>query len=191
MNPDVAVLSTPRLLLREWREDDKPHLERMNRDPLVMRYFPGLMPRPESDAMADDLREQHERLGYTLWVVEVRESEHGATSFAGFAGLSEPSWQAPFAHRDPLIETGWRLRPQWWGLGIATEAARAAIAYGFDVAGLPEIVSFCIPANTRSRAVMERVGMWPDGTFNHPRATPSDPWRRHLLYRMRPDDPRT
>jgi len=140
----------------------------MNRDPQVMRYFPGLMNRATSDAFVDRLQEQHRRLGYTLWVVEVLDGERGSTPFAGFTGLRQPSFQVPFEHHEPVVEVGWRLQTQWWGLGIATEAARASMAHGFHLVGLPEIVSLTVVANARSRAVMERIGRQPDGEFDHP-----------------------
>jgi RimJ/RimL family protein N-acetyltransferase len=186
-----AVLQTSRLLLREWRDSDRAPFAEMNRDPLVMRYFPGLMERPASDAFVDRLQELHQGLGYTLWVVEVIDSERGTTPFAGFTGLMPPTFDPPFEHCEPVAEVGWRLRPQWWGIGIATEGARASIAHGFDVVRLPEILSFTVVTNTQSRAVMERIGMHLAGEFDHPRAQPDAPWKRHVLYRMNPTDPRT
>ena len=186
-----AVLHTSRLLLREWRDSDRAPFAEMNRDPLVMRYFPGLMERSASDAFVDRLQELHQSLGYTLCVVEVIGSEHGTTPFAGFTGLMPPTFEPPFEHCEPITEVGWRLLPQWWGIGIATEGARASIAHGFDVVRLPEILSFTVVTNTRSRAVMERIGMRFAGEFDHPRAQPDAPWKRHALYRMNPTDPRT
>jgi RimJ/RimL family protein N-acetyltransferase len=187
---DRVVLRTPRLVLREWRDEDRESFAAMNRDPLVMKHFPGLMDQAASDATVDRFMSVHSTLGYTVWVVEVLNSERGATSFAGFTGLMPPSFDPPFAHQQPLVEVGWRLWPQWWGLGIASEAARASVAHGFDVVGLPEIVSFTVVANTPSRAVMERIGMRYDSEFDHPRAKAGDTWRRHVLYRMAPEDPR-
>jgi RimJ/RimL family protein N-acetyltransferase len=187
---DLVVLRTPRLLLREWRDDDRGPFAAMNQDRLVMKHFPAVMHRDASDASVDRFMGIHSALGYTVWVVEVLHSDRGATSFAGFTGLMPPSFDPPFPHQQPLVEVGWRLLPQWWGLGIATEAARASVAHGFDVVGLPEIISFTVVANTPSRAVMERIGMRYDGEFDHPRAKPDDDWRRHVLYRMAPDDPR-
>lgn len=186
-----AVVRTSRLLLREWRDSDRGPFAEMNRAPLVMCYFPGLMERPASDAFVDRLQELHRRLGYTLWVVEVLDSERGTTPFAGFTGLMPPTFDPPFEHCEPVAEVGWRLLPQWWGLGLATEGARASVAHGFDVVGLPEILSFTVVNNVRSRAVMERIGMHPDGEFDHPRAEPDAHWKRHALYRMGPTDPRT
>jgi len=186
-----VVLHTSRLLLREWRDSDRAPFAEMNRDPLVMRHFPGLMGQRASDGFVDRLQELHQRLGYTLWVVEVIDSERGTTPFAGFTGLIPPTFDPPFEHREPVAEVGWRLLPRWWGLGIATEGARASIAHGFDVVRLPEILSFTVVTNTRSRAVMERIGMHLAGEFDHPRAQPNVHWKRHALYRMGPTDPRT
>ena len=186
-----AVLCTPRLLLREWRDSDRVLFAEMNRDPLVMRHFPGVMERQASDAFVDRLQDVHRSLGYTLWVVEVTGSERGKTPFAGCTGLMPPTFDPPFEHCQPVAEVGWRLLPQWWGLGLATEGARASIAHGFDVVGLPEILSFTVVTNARSRAVMERIGMRLAGEFDHPRAEPEAHWKRHALYRMKPTDART
>jgi ribosomal-protein-alanine N-acetyltransferase len=185
-----VVLRTSRLLLREWREQDRRSFAAMSQDPRVMRHMPGLMDQAASDAFATRLDRFHATLGYTMWVVEVLDSERGSTSFAGFTGLMPVSFDPPFTHAEPVVEVGWRLWPQWWGLGIASEAARACLAHGFERIGLPEIISLTVVANTPSRAVMERIGMRYDTEFDHPRAEPSDGWRRHVLYRMRPGDPR-
>ena len=162
----------------------------MNGDSRVMRFFPGVLDRAQSDAMVDRLLAQEAAHGYTLWAVEVLSSERGGASFAGFTGLSIPTRAMPFPHDEPLVEVGWRLLPEWWGLGIATEAARASVAFGFDEAGLGEIVSFTVPANLPSQAVMTRIGMTYSGDFDHPAAMTEDWWRRHVLYRLRSTDPR-
>ena len=85
----------------------------------------------------------------------------------------------------PAVEVGWRLHPDHWGHGYATEAAAAALAYGF-AAGLEEIVAFTTTVNTRSQAVMERIGMTRDlgGDFDHPSLPEGSPLRRHVLYRI-------
>jgi ribosomal-protein-alanine N-acetyltransferase len=101
----------------------------------------------------------------------------------GFTGLARPSFEAPFT---PAVEIGWRLAAHAWGQGYATEAARAALAFGFATVGLEEIVSFTVPANERSRRVMERIGMThdPRDDFDHPKLPPGHPLRRHVLYRL-------
>jgi ribosomal-protein-alanine N-acetyltransferase len=89
-------------------------------------------------------------------------------------------------HGATVVEVDWRLAREAWGEGFATEAARAALDFGFEVLGLDEIVSFTVPANARSRAVMERLGMRRDveGDFDHPRLPQGHPLQRHVLYRL-------
>lgn len=144
------------------------------------------MDRVSSDALVDRFTEQERRHGFTGWAVEVVDDDGRAAPIVGFTGLVVPRFAPPFAHRaDPLVEVGWRLDPAWWGRGIATEAAAAALAYAVDVAGLPEVVSFTTAGNRASRAVMERVGLVhdPAGDFDHPALPPDHPLRPHVLYR--------
>lgn len=177
-------LRTPRLSLRAWRGSDVEPYAVMNADPRVMRWFPSTMTREQSRASVERFESLHDDYGFTGWAVEVHESGRGAAPFVGFVGLVPPSFEAPFAHTDPLVEIGWRLAADWWGLGIATEAAEAALRFAFDVAGLTEVVSFTVPANIASQAVMQRIGMRYDTVFDHPRAQPGDWWRPHVLYRV-------
>ena len=109
--------------------------------------------------------------------------ELAITRFAGFIGLSIPSFEAPFT---PCVEIGWRLDPEHWNRGYATEGARAALEYGFVSLQLPEIVSFTVPGNVRSRRVMEKIGMthWASDDFDHPALPEGHPLRRHVLYRI-------
>ena len=74
--------------------------------------------------------------------------------FAGFIGLSVPGFVAGFM---PAVEIGWRRRADCWGRGLATEGARAVVAYAFTALGLASLVSFTVPANLRSRRVMEKI----------------------------------
>jgi RimJ/RimL family protein N-acetyltransferase len=177
-------LRTPRLSLRAWRESDLEPYSAMNADPRVMRWFPATMTREQSAASMERFESLHGQHGFTGWAVEVLDSARGAAPFVGFVGLVPPAFPAPFAHTEPLVEIGWRLAAGWWGLGIATEAADAALRFAFDTAGLPEVVSFTVPANIASQAVMQRIGMRYDCVFDHPRALPEDWWRPHVLYRV-------
>ncbi len=108
-------------------------------------------------------------------------------AFLGVTGLSRPSFEAPFT---PAVEVGWRFAREAWGHGYATEAAKAAVEFGFETLGLREIVSFTVPANERSWRVMERLGMKRDPVddFEHPRLPEGHPLRRHFLYRLRASD---
>jgi ribosomal-protein-alanine N-acetyltransferase len=171
---------TERLLLRRWRDDDRAPFAALNADPEVMRHFPARLSREESDALIDRAEQHFERHGYGLWALERRDT--GA--FIGFTGLAVPRFEAHFT---PAVEVGWRLARSAWGAGYASEAARAALAVGFGKAGLEQIVSFTVPANTRSRAVMTRIGMThdPRDDFDHPGLPEGHPLRPHVLYRIR------
>ncbi|HLK91255.1 MAG TPA: GNAT family N-acetyltransferase [Polyangia bacterium] len=177
---EPGVLRTERLVLRPWRDDDLPPFAALNADPRVREHFPACLSRVESDASAAKIRSAFEAQGYGLWAVEVV----GVAPFIGFIGLAEPGFSAPFT---PCVEIGWRLAHAHWGRGYATEGARAALAFGFGPAGLAEIVSMTTPANTRSRHVMEKLGMHRDPAedFDHPNLAPGSPARRHVLYRLR------
>jgi RimJ/RimL family protein N-acetyltransferase len=175
----VPVLRTDRLLLRGWHEDDLEPFAELNADPRVMEHFVAPLTHEQSDSFVRDrIVPGFVERGYGLWAVEV---PHGAR-FIGFVGLSDPRFSAWFT---PCTEVGWRLARGHWGRGYATEAARAAVAFGFDEVGLDELVSFTAPANTRSIAVMERLGMSLAGEFEHPSVPAGHPLRRHLLYRLR------
>jgi RimJ/RimL family protein N-acetyltransferase len=176
-----SQIRTPRLRLRRWLSVDREPFAAMNGDPLVMEHFPTVLSRAESDALAGRIEEHFERHGFGLWVVEIS----GVAPFAGFLGLSIPTFTAPFT---PCVEVGWRLIREHWGRGYATEGARAAIAFGFQTLGLEEIVSFTVPENGRSRRVMEKLGMTrnPDDDFDHPGLPYGHPRRRHVLYKTGP-----
>lgn len=168
-----------RLLLRPWRDADLEPFAALNADPRVMEHLPAVLSRAESDALAERIRASFEEQGLAPWAVEVP----GAQPFIGFAGLGRPTFEAPFT---PCVEVAWRLAAAHWGQGYATEAAEAALGYGFGPLALPEILSFTVPANLRSRRVMEKLGMShaPADSFDHPRLPEGHPLRRHLLYRL-------
>jgi ribosomal-protein-alanine N-acetyltransferase len=173
-------IQTDRLILRRWIPDDLAPFAAMNTDSRVMEYFPACLTREESDAMAARTEARFDELGFGLWAVEVP----NIVRFAGFVGLAVPQFESHFT---PCVEMGWRLAAEHWGHGYASEAARAAVAFGFERVGLKEIVAFTVPANVRSRRVMERIGMTrnPADDFDHPRVPEGHRLRRHVLYRIR------
>ncbi len=174
-------LCTPRLRLRRWRAGDREPFAMLNADPAVMEHFPATLDRAASDALIDSIEAGFERHGFGLWVLEPREGGE----LLGFTGLAVPAFEAHFT---PAVEIGWRLARPAWGHGYATEAAGAALAYGFDEVGLEEVVSFTAAENLRSRAVMERLGMTHDPAedFDHPSLPPGHSLERHVLYRISP-----
>jgi RimJ/RimL family protein N-acetyltransferase len=153
----------------------------MNSDPEVMRYFPAVLSRRESDALADRIEAQEARHGFTFYAAELREGG----DFAGFIGIAVPLFAAHFT---PCVEIGWRLAKACWNRGLATEGARQVLHHAFTELGLSEIVAFTVPANRPSRRVMEKIGMThdPADDFDHPRLPEGHPLRRHVLYRVKP-----
>jgi len=177
----MKPIRTPRLILRNWEERDRDLFHRINSDEVVMEFFPFRRDRAQADAKMDELRDTIDRDGFGFAAIEVTETGQ----CAGFAGLSRPKDLPMFP--EGTIEIGWRLAPEFWGKGYATEAAKAWLAFGFETLGLEEIVSFAVAANRRSTAVMERIGMRraPSADFDHP--TVGEDYahlRRHVTYRL-------
>jgi RimJ/RimL family protein N-acetyltransferase len=121
--------------------------------------------------------------GFTLWAVEVPDE----VPFAGFVGIVVPKFEAHFT---PCVEIGWRLARDHWGKGYAVEAAAVALRAAFGPLGLREVVSLTVPANVRSRRVMERLGMRHSlaDDFEHPLVPDGHRLRRHVLYRIARQD---
>jgi len=179
----APAITTDRLLLRGWRLEDRAPFAAMNTDPRVMEFYRQKLSREESDAYVDRIEAHFEHEGFGLFAAELRDTGE----FIGYVGLAVPRFEAPFT---PCIEIGWRLAAEYWGRGFATEGARAALVWGFESLGLPEIVAYAVPANVRSIRVMQKIGMKRDeaGDFDYPNLPPGHPLRRHVLYRAaRPD----
>ncbi|HUP85998.1 MAG TPA: GNAT family N-acetyltransferase [Acidimicrobiales bacterium] len=178
------MLRTERLLLRAWRDEDRPPFAALNADPEVRLHFPSVLDRAASDLEADRHAAGLEERGWGLWAVEVV----GGSSFVGFVGLAPATFAAPFT---PAVEIGWRLARLAWGRGYATEAASTVLRHAFEEVGLEEVVSFTAVENARSRRVMEKIGLTrdPADDFDHPNVPEGHPLRRHVLYRLRTSAP--
>lgn len=174
------VLDGPRIRLRPWREDDGPAFAALNADPEVMRHFAAPLSRAESDAMFARVRAHEAEHGFCFWAAERGDRAH----LVGFCGVQHVPFEARFT---PAVEIGWRLFPAFWGQGLAREAAEMALDAAFGPLALDEVVAFTVPANRASWGLMRRLGMRPDGVFEHPRLPEGHPLRPHLLYRSRPD----
>ena len=176
----MAEITTDRLILRGWREADLAPWAAMNADPEVRRYVGPLLTLEQAAAWALNYQDDLDRYGFGFWAVEIRTSGE----FIGFTGLNTVDDQMPFSG----VELGWRLARPAWGHGYATEAGLAALRYGFDAVGLPEVVAVTMARNVRSQAVMRRIGMTTDPAedFDDPDVD-EDPLRRHVVYRKRRD----
>lgn len=173
----MAELRTDRLVLRRWRDSDLEPWAAMNADPAVREHLGEPLTREQSDASVARFEADFGRRGYGWWAVELR----ATGEFIGFAGLDEVDDDLPFTG----VEIGWRLTRSAWGHGYATEAAKAALAYGFETLELPEILAVTTATNVRSQAVMRRIGMTRDPADDHDDlSAPEGPLRPSVLYRI-------
>jgi len=172
------TVTTGRLLLRPFRPSDLEPFAALNADPLVVEWLASALTRAESDTLAERCNEELRREGWGRWAVEAV----GVAPFVGLVGLHRVGPRLPCTHS---VEVGWRLSPEHWGRGYASEAAGAALHFGFTGCGLDEIVSFTAATNVRSQTVMTRIGMVRDtgADFDHPTLPEGSPLRRHVLYR--------
>ncbi|MEO9200713.1 MAG: GNAT family N-acetyltransferase [Antricoccus sp.] len=175
----IDPIVTDRLILRQWRDSDYAPFASLNADAEVMEHFPSVLTRGESDAMAQRCQDRIDQDGWGLWALESRDSG----DFIGFTGLAAPRFEAHFT---PTVEIGWRLRRSAWANGYASEAARAALRFGFEELKRGEIVSFTPSENLRSQAVMRRLGMAhdPADDFDHPDSAADSRLGRFVLYRL-------
>lgn len=172
-------LTTPRLILRQWEPQDLPEFAALNADPEVMRYFPSTLDRHASDALAAKAKALIEKQGWGFWAVQDRASGR----LAGMIGLHTPAPELPFS---PCVEVGWRLARPYWGQGLATEGAKAALEFAWNVLQQGEVVAFTAVLNKPSQVVMQRLGMQPDAqTFMHPSLPQEHALAEHVLYRIR------
>lgn len=172
------LLQTPRLVIRQWIEDDLAPFANLNADPDVMEYFPTILTPEQSNAAVSKTKRQIDHRGWGFSAVE----EKTSGQFIGFVGIHEPNPPMPFS---PCVEIGWRLAKPYWGKGYATEAAKAWLNHAFSVLEMDEIVSFTATTNVRSQAVMKRIGMKDSKqNFNHPALPEGHLLQEHVLYKI-------
>ncbi len=179
----LPTLSTDRLLLRPFCDDDAEEFAALNADPIVTEFLGGPLSRAASDALLARIVSHVEEHGFGPWVVELP----GVLTFGGFVGL----WRTEFdAHFTPTVEVAWRLLPALWGQGFATEGARAALEFGFSQLQLPRIHSFTVASNVRSQRVMQKLGLRraEPHHFDHPRLPEGHPLRVHVLFEITRSD---
>jgi 3-dehydroquinate dehydratase/shikimate dehydrogenase len=175
------MLKTERLLLRAWKDEDSAPYAEMNADPRVREFFPSVLNGGQSDDEMRHIQSVYERDGFTFFAAELLASRE----FIGFVGIVTMTFAVPGVTQ-PAVEIGWRLAPRFWGRGYATEGARQVVRYAFETVKLNEIVAITVPANVRSRHVMEKIGMkhHPQLDFDHPRIAEGHPFRQHVLYKI-------
>ena len=170
------MIETERLFLRPFCDADREPFAAMNADPRVGDWLGGVIDRAASDALVDRITARAARNGFDYCIAE-RKADGRVVGMIGLRVLEEPP-------AGPCVEMGWRLAADAQGAGLATEGAKAALAWGFANLDVPEIVAFTAHSNLRSQAVMRRIGMarTPARDFLHPALAEDHPLRRHVMF---------
>ena len=180
----VQPIETKRLILRQWQAADTDILAAISADPKVMKYFPAVQTRLQTEAFVEYIHDHFKQYGYGLYAVVTK----GTRSMIGFVGLNSPSFEIPgfIPVGLPIMEIGWRLASDQWGKGYATEAAQMVLKHAYTTFGLDEVISFTADINLPSRRVMEKIGLKHDALddFDHPKLAKGSPLCRHVLYRL-------
>jgi ribosomal-protein-alanine N-acetyltransferase len=171
------VFESSRLGFRNWLDSDRVPFAKMGKDASVMEFFPKLLTDQESEELVERIKAHFKEKGYGLYAVDRLDTQ----TFIGFIGFSTPGFQADFT---PCTEIGWRLRQEAWGQGFATEGALRCLEYGFATYNFPEIFSFTAEINQRSVRVMQKIGMHPEGAFDHPLLEDGSRLKKHVLYKI-------
>jgi ribosomal-protein-alanine N-acetyltransferase len=171
----MVYFETPRLIFRDWNEQDLTVLRVMNADARVMKYFENMLTEQETDHFYNRIADEFKESGYGLYAVETKHMNE----FIGFIGFHKATFEAEFT---PCIEIGWRLRYEAWGNGYATEGAKACLQYGFAKLHFNTIYSYTAKINRPSEHVMQKIGMVKIGEFEHPKVAEGSPLREHILY---------
>lgn len=171
-------IETARLVLRDWRDEDREPFAVMSADAEVMRHLNGVVSRAESDAAIERFRARARDHGHTFWAIE-RKADGALIGFCGLRRGGHPGTGVA-----DELEIGWRLARSAWGQGYAREAAEASLAWGWAQCADARIAAWTVPANTASWGLMLRLGMAarPDLDFDHPAFAPGHPLSRHLVY---------
>ena len=172
---DKYLFTSQRLGFRNWTEADLRPMSRINVDEQVMQYFPAVQTPEQTHAFIHRMQAQFARIGCCYFAVDLL----ATGQFIGFIGLGEQTWLPDLG---PFIDIGWRLAPDAWGQGYATEGAVRCIEYAFRTLGLPEIYAICPAVNKPSEHVMIKAGMSFVRFFDHPVLMDNDRLRKCVLY---------
>lgn len=176
MNQPDYHFTSSRLGFRAWTPHDLQPCADMNRDPRVMRFFPAPLSPKTSDRLVARVQQHFARHGFGFYAVDWLEKQ----AFIGFLGIKQVDFEAFFT---PCVEIGWRLRPEAWGKGLATEGGKRCLQHAFESLGLAEVYSFTATINRPSERVMQKIGMTKVGEFDHPKVPRGHVLERHVLYR--------
>ena len=173
-------LTTDRLVLRRWRDDDVDTMAAINADPDVMEHFVTPLSREQTARTIAGYEASFDQRGFGPWAVEVAASGE----LVGFIGLLPVRFEAHFT---PAVHLTTKIARHAWRQHYASEAAYEALRDGFERVGLVEIVAYTSRQNEPSWRGMASIGMTHDDAddFAHPDLAEGHPLRDQVLYRIR------
>lgn len=155
------LFTSERLGFRTWKTSDIDSLFEINSNTEVMRYFPSIQTREQTEDFILRMQQQFSENKFCYFAVELLKN----SKFIGFIGLCKQTYKTDF---NPSVDIGWRLHPKFWNKGYATEGANACLQYGFQQLKLNKIVSVAVKDNLPSISVMQKIGMQKVKEFKHP-----------------------
>lgn len=146
----MIVAQTPRLLLRSFTWDDVDDMARIRADPVVMTFLGGPRTYADTKQQFESILNSYEKDSFDLWAI-IHKADN---SFIGRCGL-----MPQVVDGLPENEMGYILASEYWGRGLATEAARAVRDYGFKQRGFNRLIALIAPDNIASQNVAMKVGL--------------------------------
>ena len=158
------TLKTERLGLRPWNANDLDDFTLLNANPEVMKFFPSTLNKKETGQLLERMQKHYKRYGFTYFAAELLTTK----AFVGMIGMAHQEFESPYT---PCVDIGWRLHPDFWGKGLATEGAQVCLTAAKNKWGLEKVFAFAPEINTGSIKVMEKLGMHFLDTFVHSKLT--------------------
>jgi len=168
---------TDRLGLRNWEEKDSQLAHKMNADVRVMEFFPSNWSLEQTTAFILRMKIHYEKHNFCYFAVDRLDTN----TFIGFIGLMHQTYETGF---NPFIDIGWRLLPEAWGNGFATEGAKGCVKYAFTILNLPYVYAIAPKLNKKSQRVMQKIGMHEHIYFKHPNIDENDPLCECVAHRI-------
>ena len=174
------LLTTNRLGLRNWQENDLAEMIAINQDAKVMEFFPGLPSPGQTRSFVARMQIHFAEHGFCYFAVDRFDKKE----FIGFIGLLHQHYYPAIPD---MVDIGWRLKKDAWNNGFATEGAKACLEFGFNEIKLNDIYSVAPLVNLKSQHIMQKIGMEKINEFNHPKLTDHERLRKCALYVINKD----
>jgi RimJ/RimL family protein N-acetyltransferase len=171
------IIKTERLGLRNWQTKDIVPTKKMNSDKAVMEFFPTIWSQKQTEDFIQRMRKHFRKHEFCYFAVD--ELETG--KFIGFIGLMNQTYNTSFA---PFVDMGWRLIPEVWGQGFASEGARACLDFAFEKLNIKEVYAIAPELNKKSQKIMQKLGLHQYEHFSHPKIDIENPLCKCVAYKI-------